>query len=149
MLHGVEVADPYRWLEDVDSPRTSAWVDAENKLSLPFLAALPSREKYHARLTALWNYERYGVPVRKNGALFFTRNDGLQNQAVLYVQDKDDAKPRVLLDPNALSADGTVALSGMGVSWNGNALAYSLSSGGSDWRSSSTTTCSASGVTRS
>ena len=93
---GNKVTDPYRWLEDTDSPETAAWVAAQNKLSQPFLAALPSRAAYEKRLKELWNFERYGVPVRKGGALFYTRNNGLQNQAVLYVVDKDGAEPRVL-----------------------------------------------------
>lgn len=131
--HGTEVADPYRWLEDVDAPQTRAWVDAQNRLSLPFLAALPERAALHARLTELWNYERYGVPQRIAGKLFYTRNDGLQNQPVLYVQDSADAAPRVLLDPNALAADGTVALTQWEVSPDGRWLAYGLAAAGSDW----------------
>ena len=132
--HGTRVVDAYRWLEDTDSPQTADWVAAENQLSLPFLAALPAREAYHKRLTELWNYERYGVPVRKkNGALFFTRNDGLQNQAVLYVQDGADGAPRVLLDPNTLSSDGTIAMTQWEVAPDGRHVAYGLATAGSDW----------------
>ena len=131
--HGTKVSDPYRWLEDTDSAETAAWVKAQNKLSLPFLAALPTRSAYHKRLRELWNYERYTVPVRKAGQLFYKRNDGLQNQSVLFVQDKDDAPPRVLLDPNTLSKDGTVALTQWEVSPDGKHLAYGLASAGSDW----------------
>jgi prolyl oligopeptidase len=131
--HGTQVADPYRWLEDVDAPQTRAWVAAQNQLSLPFLAALPEREALHARLTDLWNYERYGVPQRIAGKLFYTRNDGLQNQPVLYVQEDADAAPRVLLDPNTLAADGTVALTQWEVSPDGRWLAYGLAAAGSDW----------------
>src|SRR5690242_15519476 len=107
---GTKVPDPYRWLEDTDSKDTAKWVEAQNKVTMPFLKALPTRERYHQRLTELWSYERYGVPTRKAGALFYTRNNGLQNQSVLYVQDKDAREARVLLDPNTLSSDGTVAL---------------------------------------
>jgi prolyl oligopeptidase len=131
--HGTKVADPYRWLEDTESAETAAWVKAQNKLSLPFLANLPRREEFRKRLTALWDYERYGVPRRKAGKLFYTRNDGLQNQPVLYVQDAPDADPRVLLDPNALAPDGTVALMQWEVSPDGAHVAYGLQTAGSDW----------------
>lgn len=130
--HGVEVADPYRRLEDVDAPETTAWVEAQNRLSLPFLAALPERGAIHQRLTALWNYERYDLPERHAGQLFYSRNDGLQNQSVLYVEAP--GKPaRVLLDPNLLAADGTAALSDWKVSPDGSLLAYSVAVAGSDW----------------
>ena len=131
--HGTQVADPYRWLEDADAPATAEWVKEQNKVSLPFLKSLPTRERFHKRLTELWSYERYGVPERKAGRLFYRRNDGLQNQAVLYVQDAPDAKPRVLLDPNTLSKDGTVALTGFEVSPDGTHLVYGLAAAGSDW----------------
>jgi prolyl oligopeptidase len=131
--HGTEVADPYRWLEDTDSSETAAWVKAQNKLSLPFLAALPTRAEYHKRLTELWNFERYGVPTRKAGKLFYTRNDGLQNQSVLYVKDTDDAAPRVLIDPNKWSSDGTTALVQWEVPEDGKHLAYAVAQAGSDW----------------
>jgi prolyl oligopeptidase len=131
--YGTKVSDPYRWLEDTDSKDTADWVKAQNKLSLPFLAALPTRASYHKRLTELWNYERYGVPFRKAGALFYTRNDGLQNQSVLYVLDAGKKEARVLLDPNTLSSDGTVALTQWEVAPDGAHLAYGLASAGSDW----------------
>jgi prolyl oligopeptidase len=131
--HGTKVADPYRWLEDTDAAATADWVKAQNKVSLPFLQALPTRERFHKRLTELWNYERYGVPERKAGRLFFRRNDGLRNQAILYVQDAPEAKPRVLLDPNTLSKDGTVALAGFAVAPDGRHVAYGLAAAGSDW----------------
>ena len=131
--HGSKVADPYRWLEDADSAQTAAWVKAQNKLSLPFLAALPTRDAYRKRLAELWNYERYGVPQRKAGKLFFTHNDGLQNQPMLFVRDKDDAAPRQLLDPNTLSKDGTVALTQWEVAPDGRHIAYGLAAAGSDW----------------
>jgi prolyl oligopeptidase len=131
--HGTQVPDPYRWLEDTDSKETAAWVAAQNKVSLPLLAALPTRKTYHQRLTELWNYERYGVPARKAGKLFFTRNDGLQPQAVLYVQDSAGVAPRVLLDPNTWSADGTIALTQWEVAPDGVHLAYGVAEAGSDW----------------
>ncbi|RMH03642.1 MAG: S9 family peptidase [Planctomycetota bacterium] len=132
--HGTPVADPYRPLEDPDAPATRAWIEAENRLTERYLSRLPGREPIRRRLTELWNFERFGVPVRKGGRTFFTRNDGLQDQAVLYVQDEPGAEPRVLLDPNGLSADGTVALASWAPSEDGRLLAYALSSGGSDWR---------------
>src|SRR5512138_1532883 len=95
--HGEKVADPYRWLEDVDSAQTKAWVEAENKLTYGYLEQIPQRAAIKQRLTQLWNFERYGVPVKRGGKYFYTRNDGLQNQAVLYVADTLDAQPRVLL----------------------------------------------------
>jgi len=131
--HGTKVADPYRWLEDTDSKQTARWVEAQNKVSLPLLAALPGRAAYQKRVTELWNYERYGVPERKGSALFYTRNDGLQNQSVLYVQDTAAAAPRVLIDPNTLSSDGTVALTQWEVAQDGKHLAYGLAAAGSDW----------------
>jgi prolyl oligopeptidase len=123
--HGHKVADPYRWLEDVDAPETLAWVKAQNALTLPFLAALPEREAIRQRLTALWNYERYELPERRAGKLLFRKNDGLQNQSVLYVQDS--------ADPNTLSADGTVALTQWKLSPDGRWLAYGTAGAGSDW----------------
>ena len=132
--HGVKVPDPYRWMEDVDSEKTRDWVAAENQVTTAYLAAIPEREPIRRRLTELWNYERYGVPFQQGGRYFFTRNDGLQNQNVLYRVDSLNGEPKVVLDPNLLSQDGTVALSGMSVSEDGKLLAYGLSSGGSDWQ---------------
>jgi prolyl oligopeptidase len=131
--HGQPVADPYRWLEDVDAPETLAWVRAQNAVSLPFLAALPGREAIRERLTALWNYERFELPEKKAGKLLFRKNDGLQNQSVLYVQDGPASAPRVLIDPNTLSADGTVALTQWKLSPDGRWLAYGIAGAGSDW----------------
>ncbi len=131
--HGTKVADPYRPLEDPDAPATRAWIEAENRLTESWLATVPERTKLRGRLTKLWNYERYSPPVREGGLYFFEKNDGLQNQAVLYVLPKLDGTPRVLLDPNGLSADGTVALSGYSVSHDGKHLAYGLATAGSDW----------------
>lgn len=132
--HGVKVADPYRWLEDLDSEETRAWVEAENKLSFAYLAAIPARTALKDRLTKLWNYEKYGIPFKEGNRYFYSRNSGLQNQSVLYTVTSLDAQPQLVLDPNTLSADGTVAVSGMQVSPDGKLLAYSLSASGSDWQ---------------
>ncbi|MBI1949133.1 MAG: S9 family peptidase [Deltaproteobacteria bacterium] len=141
-LHGAKVPDPYRWLEDPDSAETAAWVKAQNEVTFGWLERVPARAAIKARLTELWDYERYSPPSiegkGKDRRTFFFKNNGLQNQSVLYAVDPGqkgaDDKPRVLLDPNALSADGTVALSGSAVSDDGKLMAYSLSSGGSDWQ---------------
>jgi len=133
-LHGTPVPDPYRWLEDDYSPQTKAWVEAQNKVTFGFLETIEDRQRIKDRLTRLWNYERYGIPSREGGRFFFTKNDGLQNQGVLYTMKSLDAEPRVLLDPNKLSADGTMALTGFSVTDNGALMAYSLSSAGSDWQ---------------
>lgn len=132
--HGVKVADPYRWLEDLDSEATRRWVEAQNKLTFGFLNQIPSRQKLEDRLTTLWNYEKYGVPFKEGGNYFYTRNSGLQNQSVLYTVSSLEGQPRVLLDPNTLSSDGTVALSGASISDDGKLMAYSLSASGSDWQ---------------
>ncbi|HEX6862151.1 MAG TPA: prolyl oligopeptidase family serine peptidase, partial [Thermoanaerobaculia bacterium] len=132
--HGVQVPDPYRWLEDPDSAETRAWVEAQNKVTSAYLEAIPEREAIRNRLTELWNYERFSVPFKEGGRYFYLRNDGLQNQNVLYRLDRLDGKPEVVIDPNTLSQDGTVALVGMSVSEDGKLLAYGLSSGGSDWQ---------------
>jgi prolyl oligopeptidase len=131
--HGTKVADPYRWLEDIDSAATREWIEAQNKVTFDYLGRIPGRDRIKQRLTEIWNYERYSSPQQYGGRYFYTRNDGLQNQAVLYVADSLDAKPRVLLDPNTLSADGTIALKGYAISDDGARIAYGLSSGGSDW----------------
>jgi prolyl oligopeptidase len=131
--HGTPVADPYRWLEDPDSPETKAWVAAQNEVTHAFLDALPAREEIERRLTALWDFERWSVPQRKAGRYLFLHNDGLQNQSVLFVADDLRAPPRVLLDPNTLSKDGTTALGDFELSEDGRYLAYALSEAGSDW----------------
>ncbi len=131
--HGVQVADPYRWLENLDSRDTRAWIDAENTLTSAYLGAIPGREHIRQRLAELWNYERFDAPRHYGEHWFYTRNDGLQNQSVLYVADALDGAARVLLDPNTLSKDGTVALKQWSVSDDGKFVAYGVSSGGSDW----------------
>ncbi len=128
--HGTVVADPYRWLEDANSAETKMWVDAQNKVTQAYLAAIPQREAIRQRLTQLWNYERYSVPGKEGGRYFYTRNDGLQNQAVLYTLKNLNDEPRLLLDPNKLAADGTVALAGTEVSPDGKLLAYSIAASG-------------------
>src|SRR5438093_1890565 len=111
--HGVKVADPYRWLEDLDSAQTKAWVEAQNKLTFGYLDEIPTRPPIKDRLTKLWNYERYSVVSKWGGRYFFSRNDGLQNQSVIYWMASLTGEPKRLLDPNKLSSDGTVALSGV------------------------------------
>lgn len=131
--HGATIADPYRWLEDANSAETHAWVEAQNKVTQAYLATIPQRDAIRQRLTKLWNYERYSVPYKEGGRYFYSRNDGLQNQAVLYTMADLGETPRVLLDPNTLAADGTVALAGTAVSPNGSLLAYGTAASGSDW----------------
>jgi prolyl oligopeptidase len=131
--HGTVIADPYRWLEDANSAETKAWVDAQNKVTQDYLAGIPQRDAIRKRLTQLWNFERYSVPYREGGRYFYSRNDGLQNQSVLYTMNNLSDKPRLLLDPNTLAADGTVALSGVEVSPDGKLLAYGIAASGSDW----------------
>ncbi len=132
--HGTRVADPYRWLEDVDAPQTREWIEAENGLTAAYLAQIPARDTLRRRLTRLWNYPRYGTPFHKGGRYFFLKNDGLQNQPVLYRQGSLTAQPEVLLDPNPLALDGTVALSSVAPSEDGKLLAYGTSASGSDWQ---------------
>ncbi|MBX3394220.1 MAG: S9 family peptidase [Phycisphaerae bacterium] len=133
-IHGVEVADPYRWLEDDNSEETKAWVTAENKVTFAYLESIPEREKIRARLEKLWNFERFGTPIKRGNRYFFSRNDGLQNQSVMYVMDGLNGEPRILLDPNTLSSDGTVSLASFDVDQDGTKVVYGVSDGGSDWR---------------
>ena len=130
---GTEVADPYRWLENDTSAATAAWVEAENKVTNEYLAQIPFRKQLLERLTNLANYEKIGAPFKKHGKYYFYKNDGLQNQSVLYVQDSLEGEPRVFLDPNKLSDDGTVALTGLSFSHDGKYAAYTISRSGSDW----------------
>ncbi|MBS0364437.1 MAG: S9 family peptidase [Proteobacteria bacterium] len=131
---GTRVADPYRWLEDLDSPRTADWVRTENALTLPRLAALPARAWLKQHLAQLWDFERYDVPVRRGGRYFYLHNDGHQNQSVLYVAESLDAPGRVLFDPNTARQDATVALSEFTPDPQGRMLAYAVSDGGTDWQ---------------
>src|SRR5262249_3426634 len=135
-LHGTTVADPYRWLEDDvrKSKDVADWVEAQNKVTFGFLEKISARKPLQKRITELWNYERYSAPFKEGGKYFYTRNDGLQNQNVLFVQDSLDAKPRVLLDPNKLSKDGTTAVTGLAISPDGKYIAYGITDAGSDWQ---------------
>jgi len=134
--HGVEVADPYRWLEeDVrESERVQRWVDAENAVTFAYLQEIPERDAIAERMRELWNYERYGLPVKEGGRYYYAYNDGLQNQNVIYVLDELDGEPTLLIDPNAWSEDGTVALASFFPSPDGRHVAYLVQDGGSDWR---------------
>ncbi|HEX3579132.1 MAG TPA: prolyl oligopeptidase family serine peptidase [Thermoanaerobaculia bacterium] len=133
--HGTKVADPYRWLEtDVRTSKDVAdWVAAENKITFDYLAGIPEREPIRKQLTTLWNYEKYTTPYKRGGRYFFSKNNGLQNQYVVYTVDKWGDTPRVLLDPNTWSKDGTVALGGVAVSDDAKYAAYSVAEAGSDW----------------
>jgi prolyl oligopeptidase len=131
--HGVKVADPYRWLEDDNSAETLAWVKAENQVTFDYLQQIPYRSQLKQRLEELYNYPKYGIPSRTGAYYLWSKNDGLQNQSVLYVQKGLDGAPRVLIDPNQLSTDGTVRLMAGEPSRDGLYFAYYLSSGGSDW----------------
>lgn len=130
---GTAIADPYRWLEDDLSDETAAWVKAQNEVSFGFLEKIPYRKAATERLTQLWNYEKYSAPFKEGPFTYFYKNDGLQNQSVLYRQ-KDGAEPEIFLDPNQFSADGTTSLAGISFSKDGSLLAYQISEAGSDWR---------------
>ncbi len=134
VYHGVSVSDLYRPLEDANAPATQAWVEAENAITSAYLASVPARDAIKSRLTQLWDYEKFGMPSKKGSRYFYSKNNGLQNQFVLYVADNLHDDGRVLLDPNGLSPDGTIALSGMAISDDGNLLAYGISHSGSDWQ---------------
>ena len=131
---GIVVSDPYRWLEDDNSEETKAWVKAQNAVTFGYLETIPFRENIKSRLTQIWDYPKYGLPYKRGDFWYYSKNDGLQQQAVVYQMDDLEGEPRVFLDPNTLSEDGTVALSGLSFSKNGEYAAYSVSSGGSDWR---------------
>jgi prolyl oligopeptidase len=135
-LHGVPVSDPYRWLEEpAETDAVQTWIKAQNALTFEYLTAVPQREKIKQRITELWNYEKWGIPYKEGGRYFVTRNNGLQNQSPLYVMDTLTSEPRLLLDPNTLRSDGTVALAGTAVSEDGRYLAYGIAEAGSDWNS--------------
>jgi prolyl oligopeptidase len=131
---GTKIADPYRWLEDSDAPGTRAWIDAQNALTFAYLKQIPERERISKRLWALWDYERYGIPSREGRWYVFTKNTGKQNQNVVYRAASLDAPAEVLIDPNTLSKDGTVALGPTAFSDDGKYMAYAVSAAGSDWQ---------------
>ncbi len=133
--HGTKVKDPYRWLEDDvrTSSEVAAWVEAQNKITQAYLASIPEREQIKNRITELFNYEKFSAPSKHGGRYFFSKNDGLQNQSVLYSQDSLDGEPRMLIDPNAWTKDGTVALAGFAPSDDGKLAAFAKASAGSDW----------------
>src|SRR5688500_15096238 len=124
---GTKVADPYRWLEDETSAETKAWIEDQNKVTFAYLDKIPYREKLKARLTQLFNYPRISAPFRRGDTYFFTKNDGLQNQSVIYIQKGVNGTPEVFLDPNKFSADGTSVLSAFSLSKDGKYLAYGIS----------------------
>ena len=132
-IFGTPVADPYRWLEDDMSAETADWVKRQNEVTFGYLAQIPYREEIKNRLTAMWNFEKFTAPFKEGDYTYFLKNDGLQNQYVVYRQ-KEEGEPEVFLDPNKFSEDGTTSLSDMGFSKDGNLVAYSISEGGSDWR---------------
>ena len=131
--HGKQVADPYRWLEDDLSAETAAWVKAENEVTFGYLEKIPFRKQITDRMTELWNYEKYSAPTKEGKYTYFSKNDGLQNQSVIYRQEGEGA-PEVFLDPNTFSADGTTSLAGFSFTKDGSILAYQISEAGSDWR---------------
>jgi prolyl oligopeptidase len=132
--HGTVVADPYRWLEDPDSEQSRAWIEAQNQLTFSYLADIPERQAIQRRLSTLWNYEKFRTPFKQGDRYFYFKNDGLQNQDVLYTLTDLDANPVVLIDPNTFSEDGTIALSGIAISEDARLIAYGLSMSGSDWQ---------------
>ncbi len=132
--HGTQVPDPYRWLEDDKSPETAAWVEAQNKVTYAYLEKIPYRAQLKARLESIYNYAKYSAPSRKGDYFFFRKNDGLQNQSVLYIQKGIDGKPEVLLDPNKWSEDGTVLLNAFVPSKDARLAVYGISRSGSDWQ---------------
>jgi prolyl oligopeptidase len=131
---GVTVKDPYRWLEDDNSDETKKWVEAQNKISFNYLAEIPQRKPIKKRLTELWNYEKQTSAWRKGPFLYYYKNDGIQNQSVLYIQDTLGGDAKTLINPNTFSEDGTTSLAGLGTSEKGKYVAYMISKAGSDWR---------------
>lgn len=132
--HGINLADPYRWLEDDNSEETKSWVTAQNKVTFDYLSKIPFRDKVKARLSEMWNYPRIGSPSKEGDWYYFSKNDGLQNQSILYRQKGLNGDPEVFLDPNKLSADGTAALGGTVFSQSSKYLAYLVAQSGSDWQ---------------
>lgn len=131
---GTKVEDPYRWLEDDRSAETEAWVKAQNEVTFNYLKSIPFRKDLQDRLTELWNYEKIGAPFKEGDYIYFSKNDGLQDQYVIYRKKTEEATPEIFLDPNKFSEDGTTSLAGMNFSEDGKTLAYAISEGGSDWR---------------
>ncbi|HUE41829.1 MAG TPA: S9 family peptidase, partial [Chthoniobacterales bacterium] len=131
---GTKVADPYRPLENPDSPESRQWIEAENKITFDFLKTIPERDQIQKRLTEIWDFERFGVPFKETNSYFFSKNSGLQNQNVLFTAKNFSEKPRELLDPNVLAKDGTIALGGMDVTEDAKLMAYGLANAGSDWQ---------------
>jgi prolyl oligopeptidase len=131
---GRTVADPYRWMEDLDSKPVADWVAAENRITFDYLAQLPMREHFRRRITELWNFPKTGIPVHEGGRYFHTKNSGLQRQAPLYARSSLTAPPTLVIDPNILSPDGSLSLAQWQPSPDGRFLAYGLSEGGADWR---------------
>jgi len=134
LYHGKKIEDPYRWLEDPHTNETRQWIDEENKVTRSFIDSVGIRPEINKRLKELWNYEKYATPFLEGGKLFYFKNTGLQNQDVVYVKDNENAEARVLLDPNTLSKDGTVALAGLELTRDAKKLAYGISKSGSDWQ---------------
>jgi prolyl oligopeptidase len=130
--HGTKVNDPYRWMEDSKSPDLQSWIEAENKITGAYLDGIPQRDQIKARLTELWNYERYSAPSKVGNKYIYTKNDGLQNQSVLYITDSINDPGKVFFDPNKLTADGTAALSGSSFTDDGKLWAYGVAIAGSD-----------------
>lgn len=130
---GTQIADPYRWLEDDMSKETAEWVKSQNAVTSGYLSTIPFKDKIRERLTKIWNFEKRSTPFKKKNYYFFYKNDGIQNQSVLYVQDGQNGEPRLLLDPNTMAEDGTVSLAELGVSKDGKYLAYTINRAGSDW----------------
>ena len=130
---GNQVADPFRWLEDDRSSETEAWVKAQNQTTFDYLKQIPFRDQIRDKLQQAWNYERVGAPFKEGDYTYFYKNDGLQNQFVLYRQ-KDAGEAEVFLDPNTFSADGTTSMADISFSRDGKLAAYAISEGGSDWR---------------
>ena len=131
--NGTKVPDPYRWLEEVDSPETKAWVSAENQVTMKYLAGLPDRDAFKKRITELWNYPKVTIPFREAGHLFYRKNTGLQQQSAVYTRASLSGAPSLLLDPNIRWPDGSVAIRNVSPSPDGKLLAYSTSEGGTDW----------------
>src|SRR5690606_22866239 len=131
---GVEVEDPYRWLEDDLSDKTKAWVTAQNEVTQDYLSQIPFRDAIKSRLETLWNYEKFSAPYQEGEYIYWYKNDGLQNQSVLYRKKGNNDNEEVFLDPNKFSTDGTTSLAGISFSKDGSLVAYQLSEGGSDWR---------------